>query len=284
VKISLQTTPGDLIGEKNRLSEEELIQQISKLKPTIMLKKTLMFLSVVGVLWGCNGKKETAQLQTTVDSLRLVLVDRDKTVTTLQEIESLIDSIDLNRNVLRVRMSDGTSVADYRTRMKDINQYVKETQTRIAYLENKLSASKNSSSSFTGTVKKLRHDLEVRNQELIALQQQVDRYHNQTENLIQTVGLQKAELTDKLAQLDLKQQEVVKLEANIKDLITQSKVDEADYYFARAQGLEEAANRTKFAPRKKRNTRKEALELYKLAASHGKEEAQSRIAELEKKI
>jgi hypothetical protein len=48
--------------------------------------------------------------------------------------------------------------------------------------------------------------------------------------------------------------------------------------------VEEAANRTKLAPRKKKETLKEAIELYKKALSLGKQEAQARIAELEKKI
>ncbi|MCE2996970.1 MAG: hypothetical protein LW863_15325, partial [Flammeovirgaceae bacterium] len=64
----------------------------------------------------------------------------------------------------------------------------------------------------------------------------------------------------------------------------QSKVNEADSYFTRAAAIEEAANRTKLAPKKKKNTYKEAIELYKKALSLGKQEAQAKITELEKKI
>ena len=63
-----------------------------------------------------------------------------------------------------------------------------------------------------------------------------------------------------------------------------SKVNEADAYFKQAQAVEETAKRTKFAPRKKKRTRQEALELYKMALFLGKEEAQPRIAALEKKL
>ena len=59
---------------------------------------------------------------------------------------------------------------------------------------------------------------------------------------------------------------------------------QADMYFAQAQALETAAQRTKFAPRKKKETKREALELYKLAYSLGKAEAQNRIDELEKEV
>ena len=53
---------------------------------------------------------------------------------------------------------------------------------------------------------------------------------------------------------------------------------------ARAQAVEEAANRTKLAPRKKKDTYKEALELYKKSVSLGKAEAQAKVDELEKKL
>jgi hypothetical protein len=48
--------------------------------------------------------------------------------------------------------------------------------------------------------------------------------------------------------------------------------------------VEEAAKRTKLAPQKKRDTYKEALELYKKSLSLGKQEAKEKIAELEKKL
>ena len=63
-----------------------------------------------------------------------------------------------------------------------------------------------------------------------------------------------------------------------------SKVDEADAYFARAEAVEEAAKRTKLAPRKRKESLKEALELYKKAAALGREDANGKVTELEKRI
>ena len=74
------------------------------------------------------------------------------------------------------------------------------------------------------------------------------------------------------------------MQARLDEIITTSKQSEADAYYARAQAVEETAKRTKFAPRKKKESRKQALELYKLAYQMGKEEAQLKIEELEKKI
>jgi hypothetical protein len=96
--------------------------------------------------------------------------------------------------------------------------------------------------------------------------------------------MQEAELSDKASQIEAKTQELALIEARVQELMIQSKMTEADAYFARAQAVEEAANRTKLAPRKKKETLKEAVELYKKALSMGKNEAQEKITELEKKI
>ena len=64
----------------------------------------------------------------------------------------------------------------------------------------------------------------------------------------------------------------------------QSKMSEGDSYFARGAAVEEAANRTKLAPRKKKDTLKEALELYKKALSLGNDKAQAKVDELEKRV
>jgi hypothetical protein len=66
--------------------------------------------------------------------------------------------------------------------------------------------------------------------------------------------------------------------------MVQSKLSEADSYYARAEAVEEAANRTKLAPRKKKETLKEAIELYKKAQSLGNTKAQAKIDELTKRV
>ncbi len=249
-----------------------------------MWKKTLTYMSVIGSLYGCDFRNtERARLQIQVDSLKMEIESNHKTTETLQEIGTLMDSIDASRSLLKTKMVEGTTFSDYTVRMQDISRYVKEAVNKIASLEKKISTIKNSTSSYTGTIKKLKHDLETRNQELAVLQEQVDKYRNQNDNLVQTVSLQKAEITDKLSQLEVKQQEIIKLETQVKDLLVEAKMDEGESYFARARAVEETAKRTKFAPRKKRETRKEALELYKMAVFYGKEEAKEKVSELEKK-
>ncbi len=247
-----------------------------------MLKRLLFVVAIGTMMASCGGNSE--RLQSQVDSLKTELQTSQQFATTLQEVGSLMDSIDANRQLLRVNMVEGTTYDNYKSRMKDINNYVKDTQNKITDLETALKKSKGNSNAFSATIKKLKADLEQRNKEIATLNEQVDQLKNENQNLITTVGLQEAELTDKEAQIVAKQQELALLEEKIQQVQITSKISEADSYFARGEAIEEAANRTKLAPKKKKTTYKEAIELYKKSLSLGKQEAKEKIAALEKKI
>lgn len=248
-----------------------------------MLKKVLLVLLIGTLMMGCN-KEASEKLQTQIDSLRAELQTSQEFAQTLQEVGVMMDSIDANRQLLRVNMVEGTTYEDYNARMKDINNYVKDTQRKIEDLEKSLKKSKGATNAYAATIKKLKAELESKNAEILALQEQVDRYKNENENLVSTVTLQSKEIDEQEQELQAKRQELALIESRIQELMVQSKLNEADQYFARAQAIELAANRTKLAPKKKKETFKEAIELYKKALSLGKAEAQSKIDELEKRI
>lgn len=249
-----------------------------------MIKRTILALFVAGTLFvGCDTK-EKAVLQSQVDSLKVELDASQKEAAILQEVGALMDSIDASRQLLKVNMVEGTTYDDYKARMKDINGFVKATQNKINELEVEAKNSKSYSGKLSKTIKKLQKDLEDKTTVIASLQQQVDQAMNENKNLSETVNMQDAMLQDKEAQILAKQQELALIEARIQELMIQSKMSEGDAYFARAMAVEEAANRTKLAPKKKKETLKEALELYKKSLSLGKEEAQAKITELEKKI
>jgi len=244
----------------------------------------LLIVVLIGALFASCGGAENAKLKSQLDSLQNELQVSQQMSQTLQEVGTLMDSIDASRQVLRVNMVEGTTYAAYTSRMKDLNNYVKETQSKIGDLEKSLKKSKANNNAFAATVKKLKADLEKKNEEITALQQRVQDLGSQNENMKITIDLQEAELNDKQAQIDAKQQELALIEARIQELMIQSKMSEADSYFARGQAVEEAANRTKLAPRKKKDTLKEALELYKKALSLGNDKAQAKVDELEKRL
>src|SRR6478736_1346154 len=244
----------------------------------------MMSIVVVGLLCSCENQKKKEQAQRTTDSLRTELQTNRKLTEAMVEIGTLLDSIDANRKMLRVQMVEGTNYETFAGRMHDINEYVLNAETKIAALEKAAAKNSHNDATYASAIKKLKSDLDARNHELDALKEQVNVYKNQNENLITTVGLQKAEIDDKLNQIKLKQDDIANLQEQVSQLMTKSKLDQGDAYFAQASAIEEAADRTHFAPRKKKNTRKEAIELYKMALNFGKEEAQARITSLEKKL
>ena len=239
--------------------------------------------SMVVILAGCN-QQEKLKLTSQVDSLRNELVASQEAAQTLQEVGILLDSVDASRQLLRTNMVEGTSYDEYISRMHDINDYVKETQNKIRELEKSARKSKSTASSYATTIKKLKNDLEKTSREMVALQELVNTYRSQNDNLAQTVAQRDTEIAEKTELIRVKEQELSTIENQVKDLMVQSKSNEADAYFVHAQAVEETAHRTKFAPRKKKRTQREALELYKMALFLGKEEAQPKIAALEKKL
>jgi chromosome segregation ATPase len=248
-----------------------------------MKKEIIFILSMVGILSACNIK-ENERLTAQVDSLQYELTSQMVAMHTLQEVGTLIDSIDASRKLLRANMVEGTSYDNYVARMNDINRYVRETEVKLSELESAVRSSNAVASNYSGTIKKLKGDLNKASQELVALKELVANYQNENANLAQTVSLKETELTEKVELIKVKENELATLETRVQDLLVQSKMDQAEAYYERAIAIEEAANRTKFAPRKKKESQKEALELFKMAFFLGKEEAQPKIQQLEARL
>jgi chromosome segregation ATPase len=250
----------------------------------VFCKAAAWLAAVVLMLANGCGAREKAELQAQVDSLKVQLETSQRLANTLLEVGVLMDSIDASRQLLRINMVEGTTYDDYTARMKDINKYVKETENKIRELEKALRKSGNTVSAYARQVAKLKADLEVKTSEIMALQEQVERYRSENRNLSDLATMLEDQLSDKEAQIRAKEQELALIEARIQQIMIQAKVSEADAAYARAQAMEEAANRTKLAPRKKKETLKEALDWYKKAYSLGKKEAGAKISELEKKM
>lgn len=246
------------------------------------MKHLLLILSVAGI-FGC-GRHERERLTAQVDSLRYELHESQQAAQTLMEVGLLMDSIDASRKLLRSSMVEGTTYSDYVARMTDINNHVRETEKRIADLEQANKSSMSRSASLAATIKKLKNDLRHANTEMESLQNLVAQYKAENGSLVQSISLKDQELAEKTERIRVTQDEMISVQAQLDEMIITSRQSEADAYYARAQAVEETANRTKFAPRKKKESRKQALELYKLAYQMGKEEAQPKIEALEKKM
>ncbi|HMJ71584.1 MAG TPA: hypothetical protein VK508_21965 [Cyclobacteriaceae bacterium] len=246
------------------------------------MKYTIGILSVgmAALMMSCDSK-ERAQLQHRVDSLSAELQASKQVEATMAEVGVLIDSIDANRLALRAQMVEGTSYTDYIKRLKDINVHITETKHKITEMEKAVKSAKGSSAV---ALKRIKQDLELRSQEVLALQVEIEKMRDENRRLASDITVKDSTLTTREEVIKLREQDIASLESLVKDINEQTKVKVANLYYAQAQALETAAQRTKFAPKKKKNTKREALELYKLSLSLGKTEAEARIAELEKDL
>lgn len=250
----------------------------------MLMSPKLLYLLVIPVFLVSCDTQEKQTLQNEVDSLKTELERSHETSETLAEIGTLLDSIDATRQLLRVNLVEGTPYDDYSGRMRDLNEYIRNTQEKIENLEQSLQSSKANARAFSKTINQLKAELAAKGKEMAFLQEEVEKFRHENENLIITVNLQDAEIADKQEQIDAKSQELALIEARVQELMIQSKISEADAYYTRAQAIETAAERTKLAPRKKKETLREAIDLYRKALSLGKNEAQAKITELEDRL
>jgi chromosome segregation ATPase len=246
------------------------------------MKKSIFFSFVISFIFLSCDKEEKNKLLLQVDSLKNELETSQELAKTLIEVGSLMDSIDANRQVLRMNMMEGTTFENYTNRMEDLNKYVKDTERKINDLEKELKKSKASTNYYAVLVKNLKAEVEKKNQEIQILEDMVSKYQSENESLIKVNEMQEAEIVDQEAELAAKQQELALIEAHIQELMIQSKVSDAEQFFARGYAVEEAANRIRLAPRKKKETLREALEFYKKSYSLGHQPAKAKIDNLEK--
>jgi len=242
-----------------------------------------LFVVMAGLLVSsCGMKSENEQLRAQADSLQAELRSTTLAVQTLQQVGAWMDSIDSGRENLELSLERGIQSDDFVARMEAINQYVKDSENKIAELEANLSTTSNQSQAYAGTISRLRQQLQSKNDEVVSLQEQVTRYKVENQDLISAVTMREEEIMQKDTELEIKRQELQLLENRIMGLFEAAKINQADALFARGQAVEEAANRTRLAPKKKKETYLEALDLYRQAVNLGHEEAKIKMEELQK--
>jgi chromosome segregation ATPase len=161
---------------------------------------------------------------------------------------------------------------------------VKVTNKRIEEMELAIKKYKSGSNQYTAMVKKLKNDLQARQAEVAALEQSIATMKSENETLVLSVNEKQTIISEKENFIQVKEKELANMEQQFREFTDKTRLTEGDLYFAQATALEEAAHRTKFAPRKKKSTQQEALELYRKALLLGKPEAQEKINELEKEL
>jgi hypothetical protein len=244
------------------------------------MKAFILVMGVASAFISCDSQERT-RLQVKNDSLTYVLAESQKAEIALNEVGVLLDSIDISRHALRANVVEGISYADYISRLEAINTHIKTTQAKLTAMEANAKSAKRSSSA---TIKRLKADLEARSNEVLELQLNIVALREQNKVLTARMIQKDSIVSSRDEVIRLRTADVASLEGLVHDINEQNRIKVGNLYYAQAAALEEAAKRTKFAPRKKKDTKREALELYRLAYSLGNEAAQERITALEKDL
>jgi hypothetical protein len=243
------------------------------------IKTGVVILGLAVALVSCD-RNEKIRLQSKVDSLNTELQASQQFEEQMKDVNQLIDSIDATRKVLRANAVEGTSYDNYSSRLKDVNQYIKDTQKKIADLEKTAKGARNMASA----IKRMKADLELRSNEVAALQMEVTKMRTENQSMAAAISKKDSTLLAKEDVIKVREADIAAFEASMRDTNEKNRIAMADMYYNQAKTLETVADRTNFAPRKKKQAMRDAIELYKISLSLGKEAAQKRISVLEKEL
>ena len=238
----------------------------------------LLLAAIVFSFSQCSSSTENYEtLRQKYDSLATEHEHTEILLSGLETTVMIIDSIEIGYEALNFELEVGTDYNTYEKKMSDIASYIDRAEDRIVELENKLGND-------AVFIASLRKELSIKTQKIQELEKAIEDLKEKNDKLFNLVMVQGQTLHNKTTELELKKQELELIEAHIQELMKQGKESEANGYFARAEALEEAANRTQLAPRKKKETLKEALELYIKSMEGGNESAAAKVEELRRKL
>jgi chromosome segregation ATPase len=233
---------------------------------------------------GSNDSEKEA-LKYSFDSLSLVMNEQRKVLQVMEDVGFMLDSIDSSRENIFLSMETGISTReDFKDRMSELNEYVVKAEQTIDELRNELDKSGVNNRLLFSQLNKLKSELEQRNQQIIALESQVEEYKAQNTNLVDLTKAQLRKLKEMDNALVNKAAELEMIQSQIIALNQKSQISAADSYYARGIAIVLAAERTKLAPKKKRETLEEALVLFEKSLELGKKEALDKIEEIKKKL
>lgn len=247
------------------------------------MKKLIITGLVAVAIAGCNQKEmsnleqQTLEMQAELDSLTIENEKNIKAMGILNQVTVYMDSIDVNRKIIQTEIEQGMAQEDLVDRMAKINDYVKKAEKMIANLEGTRSA-------YALQVKRLKAEVEAANKNIQILQGALEAAKTENTQLVTVVEMQEGEIAAKTLEIASKKEELNLIEQKIQQLMIKANMTEAEAYFARGEAVEEAANRTKLAAKKKNETLKEALALYQKSHDMGYDKASAKVQELKIKI
>jgi chromosome segregation ATPase len=244
-------------------------------KLTIMNMRVLLAIVFCSTLFGCNQSRYS-QLKKENDSLKVEIENRKHILTVLKDASILLDSIDQSRNAdLELRKSRVDE------RLVALHQYVQQSEERVGKMEKELRSARLESNAYLLMVDALKGELGIRVDEVYGLEESVGTYHRENRSLAANVTDYQKLVLDLKDQIAEKHRKLDELENEVVSMENKLNLSEAEREYARAQRIERVSRKIMWAPEKKRETMREALEVYKKALVLGKKEAQQNIAMLE---
>ncbi|MBX2843708.1 MAG: hypothetical protein KTR26_18200 [Flammeovirgaceae bacterium] len=250
----------------------------------IKLITSVIILSCIGCGPNANEKK----LKNQVETLEAKLSDSQEfstvLVSKLNKVDVLIDSIRKSEEIIAFNLEKGTTYEDHIDRLRGLTAFVEYSRQKIIQAENDLLASNNENQALLTLIRKLRKELNEKDEIITRLTEQVAKYKAENQDLIKLVDFQKREIIDMEQEIKMKISALTKAERDLDVLKQEKQMIKADAYFDKAEAAEEIATKIKFASKKKQENLQEAYELYRLSYNEGRLDAKEKMEALEKKL
>ena len=144
--------------------------------------------------------------------------------------------------------------------------------------------SRSAQNAYSQTIKTLKADLEQRKAEITTLEAQLKTEKDNNQKLMVLNNMQKETISNQDAEIAAKALELEMLNQQIADLRASFKISEADAFYTQGEAYALAAQRTKLAPSKKKNSYQLALTAYQKAYDLGRQDAKVKIDAIKTKL
>lgn len=248
------------------------------------MKNHILILAVAIASASCVSKSEYTRVQIQSDSLQTALTISQGTVSLYEQVTAIIDSVENSQLALRVDLENGSTYDDYVSKMSGIKKQLEIANDKMAKLEADAGVNLKYISSLKKQLKQKNTEIQQLNASIETYKANLQSATDKNTALINMVDVQSQELSTREEQIAQKKQELLFLEAKIEAMSKESLISQAESTYARAQAIEEIANRTQLAPKKKKESLQEALALYEKSLSLGKKEAKTKVDELKAKL
>jgi uncharacterized protein YoxC len=230
------------------------------------------------ILSACQSgdTNESKKLEQQLDSVNQELEVTRQALMDSQQVKALLDSIDASRKVTAPSMSADNDGQSNVSRLKDLNEYVKDINMKMDQMEKSIKYVNNMAAS----ILKLQADIEARTQRIARLE---------TDSKKQSVSKNTASLVVQRKDSTLAafvkncQQDIAVLQKTMEDVLAKNNKAAADLYYKQAETLASMSQNVNSVAKRKL-VKREALEMFKISHSLGNEEAKEKISTLERDL